>query len=131
MKRLIFFALMMVCSVSWAKWELSSSDEDQMIFYDKSTIRKNGVMSRMWVMLNYSKVQTDSSGNSWMSTKSLHAHNCRDETVAIISAVQYSGSMGKENVVSNSTWQERELEWMPIIPGSTGRTLWKIACGKK
>jgi len=133
MKRLLFVVLITVCSVSWAGWErIGTSDEGGLTVYvDTSTIRKNGAISRMWFVDNCSKVQTNPIGDRYMSDKSLRAFNCRDETFAIISLVRYSGSMGQGNVVRSATFQERELEWSPIVPETVGETKWKIACGKK
>lgn len=66
-----------------------------------------------------------------MSSKSLKAYNCRDETHAIISLVFYSGSMGEGISVWSGSRQEREWEWKPIVPETSGETLCKIACGRK
>jgi len=133
MKRLLFVVLLMVCSVSWAEWEFlsKSSDGEQKVYVNKSTIRKNGAISRMWVLTDFSQVQTNAGGERYMSDMTLTVYNCRDETVEIVSLVEYSGSMGQGNVVEAHTWQEREWKWEPNVPGSFGETLWKIACGKK
>jgi len=133
MKRLLFVVLMTVCSVSWAEWEiLSRSRDGERTFYcDKSTIRKNGEISRMWDLKDLSSMNTNAGGDRYMSVKSLQAYNCRAETRAIISLVQYSGSMGQGSVVRSITVQERELEWRPIVPASIAESQWKIACGSK
>jgi hypothetical protein len=135
MKRLLFVALMMTCSVSWAEWDFcgktSNGEGDDNLYYcDKSTIRKNGVISRMWEMIDYSKVQTNSSGKNYRSIKILRAFNCREETVAIISFVMHSGTMGAGSAVFSFTLQEKEWEWEPIVPNTIGATMWKTACGK-
>jgi len=57
MKRLFFFVLMMVCSVSFADWEIRYVDDDFILYYDKSTIRRDGVIAKMWVMKNYFTTQ--------------------------------------------------------------------------
>lgn len=134
MKRLLFVVLMTVCSVSWAEWELCSiigvGEEKISRYCDKSTIRKNGAISRIWNIINYSKLQTDSSGDRWMSTKVLMAFNCREETTAVISFTGYSELMGNGKVVFTGTRQEREWQWEPIVPESSGESIWKIVCGK-
>ena len=135
MKRLIFLALMMVCSVSWAKWELcgiGSEGEGVISFYcDKSTIRKNGAISRMWALTDFSSVRTDSSGDRYMSSMVLEVYNCRDETTALTSLTQYSATMGEGKVVWSGEWQERDWKWRSIGPGTVIETKWKIACGNE
>jgi hypothetical protein len=133
MKRLVFAALMMVCSMSWAAWELCETSGDGMITYycDKSTIRKNGAISRMWELRDYSSVETLSSGDRYMSAKVLNVYNCREETNAIISYIFYSGAMGEGNGVFLHTVKESEWKWDPIAPDTIGETKWEIACGKK
>jgi hypothetical protein len=66
MKRLIFPLLMMVCSVSWAKWELTGSNSYETVFFyhDRSTIQRNGSFVMMWSMVNFSSVTSDDWGNS-------------------------------------------------------------------
>lgn len=134
MKRFIFVVLMLVCSVSWAKWGLCSisgeGDEEIFHYCDKSTIRKNGAISRMWVLKDFSSMQTQS-GDRYMSSKEFRAYNCREETVALISITWYLGAMGEGNVVWSKTWQEREWLWEPVAPGTAGETKWKFACGKE
>jgi hypothetical protein len=134
MKRFVFVALMMVCSVSWAKWELCSisgeGDEEISFYCDKSTIRKNGVISRMWILIDFSSARTVS-GDRHKSAKNYWAYNCGEETRAMISAIAYSEPMGEGNVVYSFTDQERDWKWTPVAPGTTGETIWKIACGKK
>ena len=107
MKRLLFVVLMMVYSVSWAEWELCAidgeGDEMLSVYCDKRTIRKNGVISRMWDLYDYSSMQTEAGSNGYMSTKALWAYNCREETKALISVIQYSGAMGGGVVVESVT----------------------------
>ena len=132
MKRLLCGVLMMVCSVSWAEWELCVISDDGIItiYCDKSTIRKKGAISRMWDLVDFSIVQTPS-GYRYMSDKAFWAYNCREETMAVISVTWYSGAMGGGNVVFFGTRQERDWEWQPVSPGTAGEAKWKIACGKK
>jgi len=131
MKRLIFAVLMMVCSVSWAEWELIGKDfVGDFIYCDKSTIRKNGAISRMWVLTDFSRPRKlDSTGDRYMSGKEFWAYNCREEKFAVISIIQHSGEMGGGDVVWSGTWQERDWKWRPVPPGTTAEATWKIACG--
>jgi len=134
MKRLFFVVLMMVCSVSWAEWELcgssGSGDKNASYFCDTSTIRRNGAISQMWKITNYTKVQTNARGDRYMSAKVLKAYNCREETNARISLIHYSESMGAGDVVWSNKRQESEWKWNPVT-GTEMQTAWEIACGRK
>lgn len=134
MKRLLFVALMMVCSAAWAEWEFigeaGDGDNKRLIYVDKSTIRKKGAISRMWNLEDYYSVQTQSD-DRYMSSKEFLAYNCGEETVAVISVSWHSGAMGGGNTVFSATIQEREWKWEPVAPGTAGEAKWKIACGKK
>jgi len=134
MKRLFFVVLMMVCSVSWAEWELcgssGSGDKNASYFCDTSTIRRNGAISQMWKITNYTKVQTNARGDRYMSAKVLKAYNCREETNARISLIHYSESMGAGDVVWSNKRQESEWKWNPVT-GTEMQTALEIACGRK
>jgi hypothetical protein len=133
MKRLLFVLLMMVCSVSSAEWEFSGTALEGNIshYYDKSTIRRNGAIAKIWVLTDYSKVQISPDGTRFKSSKGLTAYNCEEETFATISILWNSGSMGRGEVVWTGTRKENEWEWKPIAPQSTNVFMMKIACVSK
>ena len=132
MKRLLFFVLMMVCSVSWAGWEYTDRSNEAFFYVDKSTIRRNGAFVQMWLLTDYFEVQT---GNGlfapFKSSKELWKYNCNDETLALVSIVHFSESEGIGSVNYTTTYKERELSWTSVVPDSVGKAMWKIACGKK
>lgn len=130
MRRSVFILLMIVSSVSWAGWEITSTDDEATFYHNKSTIRKTGSIARMWTMTNYAEVQTNSRGE-FTSDKVLVAFDCRSETYAIVSVSRYSDQMGSGSVVYSYTNKESKLEWNPIVPDSLGKNEWNIACGKK
>jgi hypothetical protein len=130
MKRLLFVLLMMTCSVSWAEWEYTTETNSFFLYHDKSTIRRNGEISQMWSLLQFVEVQ-NFLGYSYKSRNELIKYNCKDETSALVSVSRFSESMGKGKVTSSNTIKEREWEWHPVSPGSSGETSWEIACGKK
>lgn len=128
MKRLILTVLMMTCSFAWAKWEIVSL-EDKFIYYlDKSTIRKNGVIAKVWSMIDFFELQTEY-GNKYKSQKMLFAYNCLEETFALISMIKYSDSLGEGGAIFSSTIKQSDLKWSPIIPETYSEVFWKIACG--
>lgn len=85
----------------------------------------------MWELEDYLSVKTAAAGDRYKSAKTFWAYNCREETKALTSFIMYSGSMGEGEAVFTFTVQERNWEWTPVAPGTSGETTWKIACGKE
>ncbi len=133
MKRLIFVCLLMTCSASWAEWKFTGSTKSgsYTAYHEKSTIRKNGSIVKMWIMWDFSVIQTDTLGDKYLSQKVLVAYDCRSETSAAISIVQFSDSMGNGVVVYTGSRKENALDWTPVVPNSIDEAEWQIACGKK
>jgi hypothetical protein len=133
MKRFFFVLLMMACSASQAEWEFSGSAGGGKIlsYYDKSTIRRSGVIAKMWKMKDFTTVQIEKNGDRKKSEKAFTAYNCKEETWALMTLVQYSESMGEGDVIWSYTWKEHEMNWIPNVPDTIGEIEWKIACGKK
>ena len=133
MKRIIFIMLMTICSQSWAGWEVAApaKDDSFISYYDKSTIKKKGVIVKMWTMKELSEVQTAADGGSYLSITALKAYNCESEETAVISVTLHSGSMGSGKITGSELYKEKEWDWEPIPPYSVWRAEWKIACGKR
>jgi hypothetical protein len=131
MRRIIFAALMMICSASWAAWEFSTAADNFAEYYDKSTIKKKGAITKMWIMRDYLTEQNFSENKTYKSSKQLYAFDCKEDKLAGISISRYSGSQGEGSVVLTYTRKESELEWHPIVPGSTDAINLKIACRKR
>jgi hypothetical protein len=108
MKRLLFAVLMTVCSVSWVAREMAGKADEFTHYHDKSTIQINGITAQMWVMHEFREMRTNTDGDRYKSAKSLLAFNCKYETLAMISVLQYSGSLGTGDVVLSDTFKENE-----------------------
>jgi hypothetical protein len=131
MKRLLFVVLMMTCSVSWAEWEYIGENDTHTDYFDKSTIRRNGRIAKMWILTDYLKVKTLPDGTKFKSKKVRRAYNCLEESITEISTILFSGSMGEGDVVWTGENKEIEWNWMSVVPRSVGKVQFDIACGKK
>jgi hypothetical protein len=131
MKQLLFTLLVAVCSATWANWEVTGKTNTDTFYHDKSTIRKKGAIVKMWSMVDSIEGEINSNGKRFKSQKIFRAANCNEETVAIISLIQLSDSMGQGNVVFSHTLKEGEWDWTPISPRSADEAEWKIACGRR
>jgi len=133
MKRILFAVLMMTCSVSWAEWEYmgTTNDREANVYVDKSTIRRNAIIAKMWTLHYLSTIKVGHAGEKIKSTKLLRAFNCREETEAAILIAEYSGSIGSGSVIASGSLEAELWKWNPIVPHSIGETQWLIACGKR
>jgi hypothetical protein len=133
MKRFLFVFLMMACSVSWAEWTFStaSNDGEEKYYYNKSTIKRNGVIARMWGLQELSAEQINGNGAGFRSRVFLTMYNCKEETHRVATIATFSRSMGKGRVVSSDDYDEIESAWRAIVPGSVTYIDFQIACGKQ
>ena len=67
MKRLLFVLQMMICSMSWADWEMTGKEYDLTHYHDKSTIQINDITAQMWVMYDFPEVRTNTDGDRYKS----------------------------------------------------------------
>jgi len=111
-----------------AEWvELSQSDTA--VFYaDPTTIRKNGNVVSMWTLTDYKTPQFGSSKDPHLSTLHQLDFDCIQETRRLRSITVYSGAMGAGAVLDTFTRQD---DWRAVVHGTSGKTDWKFACGKK
>ena len=130
MKRLLFAALMMVCSVSWAKWKFLEKGDDFSVYIDKSTITRKGEIAKIWVLIDYFEEKT-SYGKKFKSVIFRDAYNCVEELATLAGSAKYSGVMGTGKVVESYAKKENEQEWELVLPGSNGEKMLKMLCGKK
>lgn len=133
MKRILFVLLTITCSVSWAEWRMIGTGVDKeteiTFYYDTSTIVKNGSIAKIWVLQNYSSTQMNAHDKSFNSTKTQRKFECNEETNSISMIVFYENLFGKGEIVHTSTYSNKEFT--PVIPGSIGYAMMKIACGQK
>ncbi len=119
------------CHPTMGGWELVGTDGESEIYADRATIRKKGNFVEMWRMSSYLEAKVQSSGEMYKSVKTLDRYDCKDETVGSFSIVQYSEEYGKGDIIFSGTIKKNEINNEPIVPGSAGEKLWKIACRRK
>jgi hypothetical protein len=103
-----------------------SGDDSVTTYADATTIQRTGDLVRMWELLNFQTLQE--SRNPYFSLKAVREYDCTLEQSRIISLYSYSGQMGTGEMVGS--YLEDEVKWEPVMPGSLGQDVWKIACAK-
>jgi hypothetical protein len=129
MKYLFFFAfLILSIDPVYAEWvQVSESDEaGRTVYVDPSTIRRNSNLVKMWQVNDYKTVQTVG-GVRFLTAKEQWEFDCAEARSRVVALKEFSGNMGTGTVVFTNSQVGR---WLPVMPGSLGQTVWKIACGK-
>jgi hypothetical protein len=90
-----------------------------------ASIRKNGEHVEMWSLFDFKQAETSSSGQSYLSARSLNEYECNAARSRLLEFSWYSENMGGGKVVfSNSDPQD----WAAIAPDSLEGFAWKYAC---
>jgi hypothetical protein len=123
---LLITLLVLSSGPAYAEWVKLSGDDSVTTYADATTIQRTGDLVRMWELLNFQTLQE--SRNPYFSLKAVREYDCTLEQSRIISLYSYSGQMGTGEMVGS--YLEDEVKWEPVMPGSLGQDVWKIACAK-
>ncbi len=126
MKRLLFVALMLICSASHAGWDVLFPSDEYMYFYNKYPAKRESRIVKMWSAISYYKEQPTSAGKI-VSYINLSSYDCRNKKIQVM----FSKMSPVRFTVSNfDTYKfEQRLDgWSKVSPGSIGDQEWKIAC---
>jgi hypothetical protein len=119
--------LLLSSGPAYAEWVALSGDDRRTSYIDATTIRRGGNLVRMWDLVNFQTLQV--SRNPYFSIKVVREYDCTIEQGRIIGQYAYSGQMGTGEMVDSEL--EDGVKWEPIMPGSWGQDLRKLACGKQ
>jgi hypothetical protein len=98
-------------------------------YADLATIKKNGSMVRMTSVIDPEVADDAAVTRRRFSWKDEWDYECQRSEFIPHRFTQYSGRMGTgEKMYSQSV---PVIYWMPVVPGTLGDKLWRIACGKE
>jgi hypothetical protein len=129
MTRLFLITLLLLSSgPAYAEWvQVSGGDvAEKTVYVDPATIRRNSNLVKMWQLQDYKTVQTVG-GIRFLTAKEEWEFDCAEERSRVLALKEFSGNMGSGTVVYTNS---QVGNWLPVMPGSTGKTVWKVACGK-
>ena len=112
-----------VLALNWGEY-ITSNDKGR-YFVETSTIKKNGNLVSFFVLHNRYKPDLNMQGKKYSSTVSLFEFNCQNRTARIAISSEYSGQMGKGDMVSSLN---EKTSWQTASSGSTLDTLLYMAC---
>ena len=129
MKRLLLVTLLMLSNgPAYAEWvKVSDGDEaGKTVYVDPASIRLNSNLVKMWQFYDYKTVQTVE-GVRFLSAKEQWEFDCAEERSRVLALKEFSGNMGSGTVVYTNS---EVGKWIPVMPGSIGQSVWKVACSK-
>jgi hypothetical protein len=130
MRRLLATMLLsLACSTVHAEWIQLSQSEDEVNtnFVDPSTIRKSGNVVKLWVMSDYTVIQSFA-GSDYLSTVHQDEYDCKNEMGRVIYVSFYKN--GKAKGVSFDKVEQPQSKWRPIQPQTMTQSLFNYACSK-
>ncbi len=130
MRRLVLAAMLLAAASAHAEWKWLGAPSSQVYqeYYDPATVRPQGGKVRFWLMRDYARPYTDSTGDTYSSEKLLRAVDCNTESAATFSIIQYSGKTGSGRVVYSGVFDDPK--WSPAAPGTMAETHVEVACGR-
>jgi hypothetical protein len=126
---LLITLLVLSSGPAYAEWvKVGDGDEaGKTVYVDPATIRRNSNLVKMWQFYDYKTVQTVG-GIRFLTAQEQWEFDCAEERSRVLALKEFSGNMRSGTVVDTNT---QVGKWAPVIPGSMGQTVWKVACGKQ
>jgi hypothetical protein len=105
-----------------------------MVYFDPTTIRRDGDLVTLWQLTDYKMRQGNAPFGRFMlgphrffSTKSHKEFDCVNKRVRLLTSSEHSQHMGTGVQHAVAVAQGSGL---PVEPGSINEALWKVACDK-
>jgi hypothetical protein len=129
MTRLLLVTIVLLSSgPAYAEWVKVSDGDDagRTVYVNPTTIRRNSNLVKMWQLYDYKTVQTVG-GIRFLTAEEQWEYDCAEERGRVVALKGFSGNMASGTMVYTNS---EVGKWVPVMPGTTGRTVWKVACGK-
>jgi hypothetical protein len=122
MKKLFLVCLMMLAGSAWAEWVIYETTDTNTFYYDPTTIRKDGNMRQVWVLLNWRKRDKD----NVMSHRLRYEYDCKQERYRFLAISVHTEPMAGGEILL----QNLDTPWIDIAPATAAEAMFKIACLK-
>jgi hypothetical protein len=126
-RAILTMLLAVVSSSAVAEWLEVSHNETSAVYADLATIDRTGDVVKVWTLLDFKAPQARPYATPYMSQKTQHEYDCKEQRARIVQFLRYSENMGGGEVVPTDSDPE---EWKPVATGSVVEKLWEIACRK-
>ena len=142
MRKLLLIVLLAVsgncAAADWADWLVRKDtfgewivvDQRQafLIYADGGTIRESGGVAKMWEMTDFPAGAAAAGMKGSRSFKIEREYDCNRQQMRTLYVAHYAGNMGAGAIVGSDSTVGA---WQPVMLGTIGDRLWRIACGKR
>ena len=100
----------------------------QTIYIDPATIRREGNLVTLEILIDWNWMQGNRSPNRFYSTKNKKEFDCVGRSLRSLASIDFYGHMGTGRPMGGSSFTN-ETYWVSVEPEDINQALWKIACG--
>ena len=125
----LIILLMLSSGPAYAEWVTVSviNQARATVYIDPDTTHRKGDRVTISELIDYRTLQSVT-GTAFLSTMLHREYDCAGDRHRTLALTKSSGRMGIGTVMLTTSEVQK---WEPADPGSIGKRLWRIACGKK
>ena len=101
----------------------------QTVYIDSATIRREGNLVTIVILIDWKWMQGNRSPSRFYSTKITKQFDCVDKRLRSLASTDFYGHMGTGRPAGGSGYTS-EGHWVPVEPEGLNQGLWDVACGK-
>jgi len=126
---LVLLVLSWSVGLAHAEWKklTDSPNFGGFIVYVETTsfrIDKGSGLVKMWILYDF-KTSQEGYQVPYLSMRIQRQYDCKQERARMLAQSFFGDHMAKGDVIST---ESPEGTWMPVGPGTIGKSLWELAC---
>lgn len=121
--------ILLLCTISnsvFADWSEIGNINDDTVYVDSSTIRRNDDAVKVWFLHSYTQGKVIE-GSKFLSEKRLNEYDCKTEEVRTHAHFFFSEAMGNGDMVFS---KQEPSYWKLVEPASVDYASMGLACSK-
>jgi len=126
---IFLLAAVLLAGSAQAEWVLLGRDDAIRYYFDQKSILKNGDLTQIVQLLDFTSAQWVDARTVVGSLKMLIEYDCAKPRLRALASETYSEQMADGRLVSKE--QYPDPKWDPIEPGTTPDKIRQIACARK
>lgn len=112
---------------AFGEWVVVDRKEAFIVYANTGTIRDANNIAKMWGLTDFIS-DKGAPVKGAMSLKTEREYDCIRQQMRILYMSRHSGNMGEGEIVGSDS---NIGSWQPVMLGTIGERLWRIACGRR